>query len=66
VTANKGDTSHQDNAGVPMVPADGQTRLLRPLDPDDQTTVLRLHESLDQRDRYSRFFGTLPLRMHGA
>ncbi|MDT7711358.1 MAG: hypothetical protein QOG46_47, partial [Pseudonocardiales bacterium] len=52
------------NAGVRAVLADGQVGLLRPLGPDDQDAVLRLHESLDERDRYFRFFGPLPPRVN--
>jgi acyl-CoA synthetase (NDP forming)/GNAT superfamily N-acetyltransferase len=51
-------------AGVRVVLADGRVGLLRPLGLDDQAAVLRLHESLDERDRYFRFFGPLPLRMN--
>jgi hypothetical protein len=55
-------TAGKDNAGVRVVLADGRVGLLRPLGPDDQVAVLRLHESLDERDRYFRFFGPLPPR----
>jgi acyl-CoA synthetase (NDP forming)/GNAT superfamily N-acetyltransferase len=51
------------NAGVRAVLADGQVGLLRLLGPDDQDAVLRLYESLDERDRYFRFFGPLPPRV---
>jgi hypothetical protein len=64
VTTGKGDASHQEHAGVRAVLADGQVGLLRPLGPDDQGAVLRLHESLDERGRYFRFFGPLPPRMN--
>lgn len=51
-------------AGVRVALADGRIGLLRPLSLDDQAAVLRLHESLDERDRYFRFFGPLPPRVH--
>jgi acyl-CoA synthetase (NDP forming)/GNAT superfamily N-acetyltransferase len=50
--------------GVRAVLADGQVGLLRLLGPDDQGAVLRLYESLDERDRYFRFFGPLPARVN--
>jgi acyl-CoA synthetase (NDP forming)/GNAT superfamily N-acetyltransferase len=50
--------------GVRVALADGRVGLLRPLGPDDQGAVLRLHESLAERDRYFRFFGPLPLRVN--
>lgn len=50
-------------AGVRAVLADGQVVVLRPLNPDDQDAVLRLHEELPEQDRYFRFFGPLPPRL---
>jgi hypothetical protein len=64
VTAGDADTGDQEKAGVRAARVDGQVGLLRPLGPDDQDAVLRLHESLDERDGYFRFFGPLPLRVH--
>ena len=49
--------------GVRAVLADGAVVLVRPLRPQDQDAVLRLHENLDERDRYFRFFGPLPPRL---
>ena len=49
--------------GVRAVLADGRVVVLRPLDPDDQDAVLRLHQELPERDRYFRFFGPLPVRL---
>ncbi|HEX5115317.1 MAG TPA: GNAT family N-acetyltransferase [Pseudonocardiaceae bacterium] len=51
------------DSSVRAVLADGQVALLRPLTPDDQDAVLRLHENLSEQDRYCRFFGSLPTRM---
>jgi acyl-CoA synthetase (NDP forming)/GNAT superfamily N-acetyltransferase len=50
--------------GVRAVLADGRLVLVRPLGPQDQDAVLRLHEGLDERDRYFRFFGPIPPRLH--
>ena len=49
--------------GVRAVTADGEVVFLRPLVPDDRDAVLRLHEGLDERDRYYRFFGPVPGRL---
>jgi acyl-CoA synthetase (NDP forming)/GNAT superfamily N-acetyltransferase len=57
-------TAGKDSVGVRVVLADGRVGLLRPLGPDDQAAVLRLHVSLDERDKYFRFFGPLPPRMN--
>lgn len=43
--------------------ADGRVVLLRPLCPDDQDIVRRLHEQLSERDSYFRFFGPPPRRL---
>ncbi|MBA2324351.1 MAG: GNAT family N-acetyltransferase [Pseudonocardiales bacterium] len=43
-----------------VVLADGQVALLRLLRPYDRDAVLRLHQQLDEHDRYFRFFGPLP------
>lgn len=43
--------------------ADGDVVVIRPLGPDDRDAVLRLHEGLDERDRYFRFFGPLLARV---
>ncbi len=51
------------HAGVRAVLADGRVVVLRPLNPDDQDAVLRLHQELPERDRYFRFFGPLPPRL---
>ncbi|HYS36983.1 MAG TPA: GNAT family N-acetyltransferase, partial [Pseudonocardiaceae bacterium] len=52
-----------EHAGVRGVLADGRVVVLRPLNPEDQNAVLRLHEELPERDRYFRFFGPLPPRL---
>ncbi|KAA9160208.1 GNAT family N-acetyltransferase [Amycolatopsis acidicola] len=43
--------------GSNAVLADGEVVLVRPLTPADTDAVLRLHDGLDRRDRYLRFFG---------
>jgi acyl-CoA synthetase (NDP forming)/GNAT superfamily N-acetyltransferase len=48
------------HGAVRVVLADGRVALLRALGPDDHTAVLRLHQRLEQRDQYFRFFGPLP------
>src|SRR5205823_6517579 len=55
--------SEAATAGVRAVLADGQVVLVRPLSPDDQDAVRRLHENLPQRDCYFRFFGPVPPRL---
>lgn len=45
--------THESSA----VLADGEVVLVRPLRPSDASAVLSLHEGLDERDRYLRFFG---------
>ncbi|TNC24807.1 bifunctional acetate--CoA ligase family protein/GNAT family N-acetyltransferase [Amycolatopsis alkalitolerans] len=44
--------------GSTAVLADGEVVLVRPLRPQDTAAVLALHDGLDERDRYLRFFGT--------
>ncbi|WP_236794269.1 bifunctional GNAT family N-acetyltransferase/acetate--CoA ligase family protein [Amycolatopsis sp. GM8] len=44
--------------GASAVLADGEVVLIRPLRPRDVDAVLALHEGLDERDRYLRFFGS--------
>ena len=43
-----------------VVLADGRVALLRELCAADQPGVLLMHQQLDQRDQYFRFFGPLP------
>jgi acyl-CoA synthetase (NDP forming)/GNAT superfamily N-acetyltransferase len=48
--------------GARVVLADGRIARLRQLCPEDQAAVLNLHQKLEQRDQYFRFFGPLPPR----
>lgn len=49
--------------GRRAVLADGQVVVVRALGPDDRDAVLALHQGLDERDRYFRFFGPMPPRV---
>jgi hypothetical protein len=49
--------------GVRAVLSDGQVVVVRALNPQDQDVVLGLHQTLDGRDRYFRFFGPLPAQV---
>ncbi|HVV29462.1 MAG TPA: GNAT family N-acetyltransferase [Mycobacteriales bacterium] len=59
VTGSKapGTEGRKPMPGSNAVLADGEVVLVRPLGLGDADAVLRLHDSLDERDRYFRFFG---------
>lgn len=56
-------TTADTGPGVRAVLSDGQVVVVRVLTPQDQDAVLRLHQALDERDSYFRFFGPLPARV---
>lgn len=56
-------TTADAGTGVRAALSDGQVVLVRALTPQDQDAVLRLHQTLDDRDRYFRFFGPIPARV---
>lgn len=63
VTPSVATPSGLDGASVRAVLVDGRVALLRPLTPDDQDAVRRLHENLSEQDCYFRFFSPMPSRL---
>lgn len=56
-------TTADSGTGVRAALSDGQIVVVRALTAEDQDAVLRLHQTLGERDRYFRFFGPLPARV---